>query len=74
MIPFERLAGIFVGNPIETAASQVEAAVSSSTDMDPVNILLLLRDADVPTIRAALKRRCFEFSEHVFDRMAESLG
>jgi hypothetical protein len=42
--------------------------------MDPVNILLLLRDADVPTIRAALKRRCFKFSEHVFDRMTESLG
>jgi len=42
--------------------------------MDRVNILLLLRDADGPTIRAALKRPCFEFSEHVFDRMTESLG
>jgi hypothetical protein len=40
--------------------------------MDRVNILL--READVPTIRAALKRRCFEFSEHVFDRITESLG
>ena len=42
--------------------------------MDPVNILLLPRETDVPTIRAALKRRCFEFSEHVFDRRTESLG
>ena len=55
MIPFERLAGIFVGNPNETAASQVEVAVSSSTDMDPHNILIPLYEADVKKLRTILK-------------------
>ena len=31
--------------------------------MDPVNILLLHRDADVKKLRTTLKRRRFEFAE-----------